>query len=52
MAGNTETNIGRWHGRFVHVPMQWATPGRRQVDPSGDLWSSVIESTGQPRIFA
>jgi 6-phosphofructokinase 1 len=52
MAGNTETIIGRWHGRFVHVPMQLATRGRRQVDPSGDLWSSVIESTGQPRIFA
>ena len=51
MAGNTETIIGRWHGRFVHVPMQLATRGRRQVDPSGDLWSSVIESTGQPRIF-
>ncbi len=48
MAGNTETIIGR----FVHVPMQLATRGRRQVDPSGDLWSSVIESTGQPRIFA
>ena len=52
MAGSTETIIGRWHGRFVHVPMQLATRGRRQVDPSGDLWSSVIESTGQPRIFA
>jgi 6-phosphofructokinase 1 len=52
MAGNTETIIGRWHGRFVHVPMQLATRGRRQVDPSGDLWSSVIESTGQPRVFA
>jgi 6-phosphofructokinase 1 len=52
MAGNTETIIGRWHGRFVHVPMQLATRGRRQVDPSGDLWTSVIESTGQPRVFA
>jgi 6-phosphofructokinase 1 len=52
MAGNTETNVGRWHGRFAHVPMQWATRGRRQVDPSGDLCSPVIESTEQPRIFA
>jgi len=51
MAGNTEMLIGRWHGRFVHVPMQLATRGRRQVDPAGDLWSSVIESTGQPRAF-
>ena len=51
MAGNTGMLIGRWHGRFVHVPMQLATRGRRQVDPAGDLWSSVIESTGQPRAF-
>jgi 6-phosphofructokinase 1 len=51
MAGNTEMIIGRWHGRFVHVPMQLATRGRRHVDPAGDLWSSVIEATGQPRSF-
>ena len=51
MAGNTEMLIGRWHGRFVHVPMALATSGRRQVDPAGDLWTSVIESTVQPRAF-
>jgi 6-phosphofructokinase 1 len=43
--------IGRWHGRFVHVPMALATRGSRHVDPDGDLWMSVIESTGQPRIM-
>jgi 6-phosphofructokinase 1 len=48
MAGNTEVLIGRWHGRFVHVPMQLATRFRKQVDASGDLWMSVVESTGQP----
>jgi 6-phosphofructokinase 1 len=48
MAGNTELLIGRWHGRFVHVPMPLATRFRKQVDPSSDLWMSVIESTGQP----
>jgi 6-phosphofructokinase 1 len=52
MAGNTEMLIGRWHGRFVHVPMQLATRGRKQVDPGDDLWTSVIEATGQPRRFA
>ncbi len=51
MAGNTAMIIGRWHGRFVHVPMRLATRGRRQLDPRGDLWTSVIESTGQPRQF-
>jgi 6-phosphofructokinase 1 len=40
--------IGRWHGRFVHVPMPLATRFRKQVDTAGDLWMSVVESTGQP----
>jgi 6-phosphofructokinase 1 len=51
MAGNTEMLIGRWHGRFVHVPMALATRARKLVDPSDDLWTSVIEATGQPRHF-
>jgi 6-phosphofructokinase 1 len=36
----------------VHVPIALAIRQRRQVDPDGDLWMSVIESTGQPRRFA
>jgi 6-phosphofructokinase 1 len=48
MAGNTAMLIGRWHGRFVHVPMELATRYRKQVDTSGDLWTAVVESTGQP----
>jgi 6-phosphofructokinase 1 len=51
MAGNTSMLIGRWHGRFVHVPMQLATRYRKQVDMSGDLFASVCESTGQPFSF-
>lgn len=50
MAGNTEVLIGRWHGRFVHVPMSLATQERKEVVPDDDLWMSVIESTGQPRV--
>jgi len=52
MAGNTAMLIGRWHGRFVHVPIALAIRQRRRVDTDGDLWMSVIESTGQPRTFA
>jgi 6-phosphofructokinase 1 len=48
MAGNTEVLIGRWHGRFVHVPMPLTTRFRKQVDVHGDLWMAVVESTGQP----
>ena len=52
MAGNTEMLIGRWHGRFVHVPMPLTTRNRKQVDVTADLWMSVIEATGQPRNFS
>ena len=48
MAGNTAMLVGRWHGRFVHVPMELATRYRKQVDTSGELWTAVVESTGQP----
>lgn len=51
MAGNTEMLIGRWHGRFVHVPMELATRSQKRVDPTDDLWMSVIEATGQPKAF-
>jgi len=50
-SGRTEMIVGRWHGRFVHVPMPLAIRERYQVDPNGDLWMSVFESTGQPREF-
>jgi 6-phosphofructokinase 1 len=51
MCGRTEMVVGRWHGRFVHVPMALAIRERNSVDPAGDLWMSVLESTSQPREF-
>lgn len=48
MCGRTEMVVGRWHGRFVHVPIPLAIRERNQVDPNGDLWLSVLEATGQP----
>jgi len=52
MSGRTEMVVGRWNGRFVHVPMALTIRQRNQVDPNGDLWMSVLESTGQPRSMA
>jgi len=52
MAGNTEMLIGRWHGRFVHVPMPLAVRSRKQVEPTEDLWMAVVEATGQPVSFS
>ena len=37
---------------IVHVPIGVAVAGRKQVDPKGDLWHSLIEATGQsPKYF-
>jgi 6-phosphofructokinase 1 len=52
MAGRTAMVVGRWHGRFVHIPIPVAPGGRNQVDPNGDLWMSVLEATGQPARFS
>lgn len=48
MAGKTGMVVARWHQSYVHLPMHLITRGRRKVDPAGDLWRSVVESTGQP----
>jgi 6-phosphofructokinase 1 len=48
MAGRTNMAVGRWSRRFVHIPIALAVSARNQVDPHGDLWLSVLESTAQP----
>ncbi|MBI5895691.1 MAG: ATP-dependent 6-phosphofructokinase, partial [Desulfobacterales bacterium] len=47
MAGKTKLVIGRWNNHFVHIPMEAATSQRKQVCPDGELWSAVLEATGQ-----
>jgi 6-phosphofructokinase 1 len=48
MAGATNTVIGFWNHRFTHVPIRMAVSERKRIDPKGELWSSVLASTGQP----
>jgi 6-phosphofructokinase 1 len=52
MAGKTNMLVGRWHHTFVHIPFSIVTCGRQQIDPEGDIWRSVIETTGQPARMA
>ncbi len=47
MAGKTKLVIGRWNNHFVHIPMEAATSKRKQIAPEGELWSAVLEATGQ-----
>lgn len=49
MTGRTNMVVGYWNGEFTHVPIPVAVSKRKQVQPRGRLWSSVVESTGQPR---
>ena len=49
MAGKTGMLVGRWHCSYVHVPISFVTGvGRSHVDPHGELWRAVLESTSQP----
>jgi len=47
MAGKTGMLVGLMRDEFVHLPLQAVTSGRK-VDPGGNLWMRVLESTGQP----
>jgi len=49
MAGRTNMVVGFWKNEFTHLPIPAAVSQRKKIDPHGRLWSSVIESTGQPR---
>lgn len=48
MAGKTKLVIGHWNNHFVHLPMAATVGKRKQVRPQGKLWTTVLESTGQP----
>ncbi len=50
MTGRTGMLIGYWHGRMTHVPFD-AITGRQKINPAGELWFNVLESTGQPAFF-
>ena len=47
MAGRTDLLIGRMHRVFTHVPLALATQGKKRIDPDGELWHAVLETTGQ-----
>jgi 6-phosphofructokinase 1 len=48
MAGRTDMLVGSWHNVFTHVPIPICVTARKKIDPDGDLWRAVLESTGQP----
>jgi 6-phosphofructokinase 1 len=48
MAGKTDVMVGRWNRLFTHVALEEVLAREKRVDPEGDLWAQVLESTGQP----
>jgi 6-phosphofructokinase 1 len=50
MAGKTGMLVSLWNNRYVHVPLKSAIARRKEIDPNGRLWLSVLESTGQPSL--
>ena len=48
MSGRTGLVISRWNGRYVHIPMDLVTKGKKRINVCSNYWRAVLESTGQP----
>ncbi|MCJ2165514.1 MULTISPECIES: ATP-dependent 6-phosphofructokinase [unclassified Pseudodesulfovibrio] len=48
MSGRTGLVISRWNGRYVHIPMDLVTKGKKRINTCSNYWRAVLESTGQP----
>ncbi len=51
MAGKTKLLISYSNNHYVHVPMDASAGKRKNMDPQGRLWQSVLEATGQDAFF-
>jgi len=49
MAGKTNMIVGCWNHYFTHVPISLAIMQRKKVSLQGDLWQSVMRTTGQAK---
>jgi 6-phosphofructokinase 1 len=47
MAGKTRMLVGLCNNHFVNIPMEATIGKRRQLDCTGDMYMSVLETTGQ-----
>lgn len=50
MAGKTGMVVGVWYNMMTHVPVSLCTSEKKHLDPSGELWQSVLKATGQPAL--
>lgn len=48
MSGRTNIVIGVWHGVQTHVPIPMIARAKKQLTEDGEMWQSVLKTTGQP----
>jgi 6-phosphofructokinase 1 len=48
MSGRTNLLVGIWKNAFTHVPLREVVKSRKSLDPTGTLWLSLVQATGQP----
>lgn len=48
VAGKTDAVIGYWNQNFTLLPIPVAVNEKKQINLEGELWYSVLETTGQP----
>jgi len=51
MAGRTGFVVGYWNAQFTIIPIPMAVQKRKRISMEGELWSNVVETTGQPKRF-
>ncbi len=47
MAGKTKLITSHWNNVFVYIPMGLSAGKHKHVSPTGKLWRTVLEATGQ-----
>ncbi len=47
MSGRTGMLVGLWNTAFTHLPLREVIKDRRTLNPEGELWRTVLDSTGQ-----
>jgi 6-phosphofructokinase 1 len=50
MAGKTGMLVGLMKDEYVHLPLKMVSSGAK-VNPEGNVWMRVLESTGQPSVM-
>ncbi len=48
MAGKTNMVVSRLQDRYIDLPLDMVTTGRRKINTKSNYWRAVLDSTGQP----